>query len=132
MILRLFSAFLLISVVLTSGCAQPYILDLSKQTHYSFIQSNRENPDFIILDVRTPDEWKSEHIENAINIDLFSRAFREELEQLDKSRTYLVYCLTGNRSGKALRIMKDMDFKNVYKISGGFLKWKKEGLPTVK
>jgi len=61
---------------------------------YTLIQKNKGNPDFVILDVRTPAEFADEHIENAINLDYYSETFRDDLNKLDKTKTYLIYCRT--------------------------------------
>lgn len=67
----------------------------------------------IILDVRTPDEFRQTHVKDAINIDIMSSDFQKQIEKLDKSKTYKVYCRSGNRSGQAERIMKSLGFKEV-------------------
>ncbi|KAF2956924.1 rhodanese-like domain-containing protein [Marinitoga sp. 38H-ov] len=85
--------------------------------------------DVIILDVRTPGEFNSGHIVNAINIDYYNSSFKSELSKLDKNKTYIIYCRSGNRSGKTLDIMKELGFKNVYNISGGILSWNSYNLP---
>ena len=93
---------------------------------------NTGNENFIILDVRTPQEYASGHLEDTINIDYNSRTFQESLATLDKDKTYLLYCRTGNRSSKAFEIMKDMDFKKIYHMKSGVVTWISEELPTVK
>jgi len=91
----------------------------------------KDNKDMIILDVRTPDEFKGRHIEGAQNVDYNSENFAEELDKLDKNKKYLVYCRSGNRSGKALLIMEKIGFSEVYDF-GGIITWVKEGFKTVK
>ena len=136
------SVSLVIGVVLTGGCvrdetAPPETLiqiieDITPQEAFTLIQNNQNNPDFVIIDVRTPGEFAEEHIENATNIDFYSEAFRDMLNTLDKNKTYLIYCKVGGRSGSALDIMAELNFKKVYNILGGINQWKTEGLPTVK
>ncbi len=70
------------------------------------------------------------HIENAINLNYYSKTFKDELSELDKSKTYLIYCRSGRRSGIALDIMKELGFTEVYNILGGITQWEAEGLPT--
>lgn len=106
--------------------------NISPQEAFTLIQENKENEDFVIIDVRTPREFAVEHIENAVNIDSDSENFRDELEKLDKDRTYLIYCLTGIRSRQALETMEKLDFSEVYNMSDGIIVWKADGLPTVK
>jgi len=54
------------------------------------------------------------------------------LNNLDKNKTYLIYCRSGARSGSALDIMAELNFREVYNILGGINQWKAEGFPTVK
>lgn len=95
------------------------------------IEANKNNPDFVILDVRTPEEFSRGHLENAVNINYYANNFQKDLAKLDKTKTYLIYCLSGSRSGKALNSMKQLGFARVYNISGGILQWQKEGYRIV-
>ncbi len=108
------------------------IENITPEETYILIQGNKDNPNFVILDVRTPEEFLGEHIENAVNLDYYSDTFRNDLNKLDKNKTYLIYCRSGSRSENALNIMKELDFKEVYNMSGGIIKWNSEGLPTTK
>jgi len=129
------SASLVIGVALTGGCVRDEtatIEDITPQEAFTLIQNNQNNPDFVILDVRTAEEVADGHIENAINIDFYSEAFRDELNKLDKNKTYLIYCRSGGRSGSALDIMAELNFKEAYNLLGGINQWKAEGLSTVK
>ena len=92
------------------------------------IEKNKNNPNFIILDVRTPGEYASGHIAGAMNLDYYSKSFRTTLNQLDKSKTYLIYCHTGRRSGLTLDLMRDLGFSEAYDIEGGIAAWKAKGL----
>jgi rhodanese-related sulfurtransferase len=96
------------------------------------MKNNRNNSDFLILDVRTPKEFKGEHILGAKNLNYYSNTFRDDLNKLDKNRRYLVYCRSGRRSGIALSLMKTLDFKEVYNVLGGIIAWKKDGLPLTR
>ncbi len=129
------SVTLVIGVALTGGCVGDEIAtieDITSQEAFTLIQNNQDNPDFVIIDVRTPAEFDGEHIENATNIDFYSEAFRDMLDNLDKNKTYLIYCRVGGRSGKALNIMAELNFEEAYNILGGINQWNTEGLPTVK
>ncbi len=129
------SVSLVIGAALTGGCVRDEtttIEDITPQEAFTLIQNNQDNPDFVVIDVRTPGEFGAGHIENATNINFYSETFREELDNLDKNKTYLIYCRSGGRSGNALNIMAELDFTEVYNILGGILSWEAEGLPTVK
>jgi rhodanese-related sulfurtransferase len=83
---------------------------------------NDENA--IILDVRTEDECNDGIIENAIMIDINKgQYFINEIESLDKSKNYYVYCRSGVRSAKACDIMNELGFENAYNLLGGFIQW---------
>ncbi len=98
----------------------------------SRIQRNKGNGQFVILDVRTADEFRGGHIGNAINIDHYATGFRERLGKLDKTKTYLVYCRSGRRSVAAARTMQSLGFTNIYRIAGDMGKWQSMGLPVAR
>ena len=62
-------------------------------------------------------------------MDYNSESFREELDQLDKSMTYLMHCKSGGRSSKAINIMAKLDFLEVYHMVNGTDGWKDAGFP---
>jgi rhodanese-related sulfurtransferase len=88
-------------------------------------------PDVIILDVRTPEEFASGYIEGALNIDFNSGDFANEITRLNPSKTYAVYCRSGNRSGQAASIMHKAGFHDVSNLNGGVIDWTDAGLPLV-
>jgi len=98
---------------------------------YNLININKENPNFIIVDVRTVAEFKNEHIANGINIDYYSPDINSIVGKLDKNRQYLIYCRTGIRGAGVTLIMVDSGFKEVYNLSGGIVQWIQDGYPTV-
>ena len=83
--------------------------------------------DVIVLDVRTADEFKSGHIEGAVNIDVLdSTTFLNRIAKLEKDKTYLVYCRSGKRSANASTIMLNNGFSSLYNMKGGILAWEKK------
>jgi rhodanese-related sulfurtransferase len=98
---------------------------------FAVIKENKGNPDFVVLDVRTPAEFSHGRIEGAVNLNYYSENFKEELGRLDKDKTYVLYCRTGLRSGNVFDMMKEMGFKAVYQISGGIERWLADDLPVV-
>ena len=107
------------------------IRDITTQDAFTLIQNNEGNADFVILDVRTLGEYSEGHIENALNMDYYSATLVAELGELDKTKTYLVYCSSGSRSRQAVDTMAGLDFWVVYNMLGGITKWVAEGLPIV-
>lgn len=86
-----------------------------------------EDNNSIILDVRTQDEVDQGMIPNAIHIDIYKgQGFIYEVERLDKTKNYYVYCRSGARSGQACTIMNQLDIKNAYNLLGGFNEWQGE------
>jgi rhodanese-related sulfurtransferase len=79
-----------------------------------------KEPNMTIVDIRTPEEYASGHIDKAINIDFYASDFKDQLEKLNKSEAYSIYCRSGSRSGKALGIMKDLGFTDVADLQGGY------------
>ena len=142
LMMSVLSASLVVGVVLVGGCAggetasqqtpTRIIEDVTSEEAFTLIQNNQDNPDFVILDVRTPQEVAGGYIAGAINLDFYSETFRDELNRLDKDQTYLIYCRSGNRSGNALKMMTELGFREVYNISDGIIGWQAAGLPTVK
>ena len=84
----------------------------------------KENKNFVLLDVRTPEETEQGKITSeAMEIDFYGDNFREELLKLDKTKTYIVYCRSGKRSKNSQKIMADEGFEKVYNILGGYMAW---------
>ena len=127
---------LITGAVLAAGCAAEaptqITANVTAQEAFTLIQDNLDNPDFVIIDVRTSEEFAEGHIEEAINIDFRSENFRDEINKLDKDKTYLVYCRSGRRSADALDIMKELNFTKIYHMYGGILEWTEKELPITK
>ncbi len=66
-----------------------------------------------VIDVRTPVEFTSGHLEGAMNFDIQGMSFMDELATLDPNATYLVYCRSGSRAAAAVDTMKSMGIHNV-------------------
>lgn len=87
--------------------------------------------EFVVVDARTPEEYKGGHIEGAVNIDVSIPSFSGEIGKLDKDKKYLVYCNMGNRSFFASNIMKNSGFREAFLLEGGIFEWKSNNLPVV-
>ncbi len=105
------------------------INEIEPKDAFTMLEKNRNNPDFVVLDVRTPEEYEEGHIENAFLLNIKSKDFEDELEKMDKNRKYFVYCRTGRRSDKAAGLMVKHGFTEIYHIEGGIEKWKAKRLP---
>ncbi len=80
-----------------------------------------ENPEAIVLDVRTVEEYNDGHIPNSLLIPVQELEYR--LNELDKDKTYLVICRSGNRSVTASDILLKNGFKHIFNTSGGMNQW---------
>jgi len=96
----------------------------------SLIQANENNPNFVILDVRTPGEWNGYHISGSINRSTGLTDFTEQLNLLPKHKIFLLHCQSGSRSAGAFAKMQNQGFSEVYEMIGGISSWRNAGLPT--
>lgn len=76
-----------------------------------------------LLDVRTPAEFSSEHIDNAVNVNWNADDFVTKANQYDKTKPIFVYCKVGGRSAQAANKLVELGFKEVYNLEGGIMKW---------
>jgi rhodanese-related sulfurtransferase len=102
---------------------------ISPREFKQLLDKRSNDPDTVLLDIRTPREFKSGHIRGAQLLDYYSSEFVEKLKRLDREKTYLVYCRSGNRSGKSLKIFKRLGFQRVYHLDTGIFGWLKEKYP---
>ncbi|MFV8270991.1 rhodanese-like domain-containing protein [Flavobacterium sp. GT2N3] len=93
-------------------------------TQEDWVSQFETDDNAVILDVRTEAEFNEGIIANAINIDIhLGQGFITEIEALDKTKNYYVYCRSGMRSAKACEIMKEQGFENAYNLVGGITEW---------
>jgi rhodanese-related sulfurtransferase len=96
----------------------------------TFEKMSKKKRKTVILDVRTPQEVAEGHLAGAKNIDVQDELFQQNIEQLDKNKTYLLYCRSGKRTAVAGAKMKAAGFKKVYMLDGGITSWKEKGKPV--
>ena len=126
---------LIVLLVLIGGCTNGEVVplktqvmeDVTSEEAYALVQNNRANQNFAIIDVRTPEEYAGGCIEEAINLDYSSATFRNELNKLEKNKKYVIYCRSGDRSGIAVHLMKELGFSEVYNMLGGIIGWEARG-----
>lgn len=89
-----------------------------------------EKEEIILLDTRPNEEYNVSHLPGArcVGYDDFER---EQVDQIDRNTTLVVYCSVGYRSERIGRELKEMGFKEVYNLYGGIFKWKNEGNTVV-
>lgn len=96
-----------------------------------FASKMDELSDEVLLDVRTPSEYKQGHIENSLNYDYNGRDFHNQVAKLDKTKPIMVYCLSGGRSGAAANKLRNDGFEKVYELDLGMMAWRSADLPEV-
>ncbi len=112
--------------------SDPIHESISIQEADSIILALNDSSNFVILDVRTAEEYESGHIENAINVDYNAEEFNQNLGVLNKKNIYLMYCAGGGRSAAVFNKMKTLEFENLYNMLGGINAWIAAGFPVVK
>ena len=86
-----------------------------------------QDTDFILVDVRTTEEFESGHIQDAVNFDFYSESFQKAILSLDKSASIILYCRTQNRSTKTANYLKENGYKEITVLQGGITSWVKNG-----
>lgn len=86
----------------------------------------------MLIDVRTPGEWKLGRLTGAKHLDISGGTFEADIAKLPKEAPYLLYCQSGGRSGMALSRMKAKGFTDLKHVAGGIGSWKAAGYPVVK
>ncbi|MBL7994930.1 rhodanese-like domain-containing protein [bacterium] len=86
----------------------------------------------IVLDVRTPGEYKNGHVAQSVLIDIMQADFEDKIKKLDKEKSYYIYCRSGNRSSKASSMMIKLGFKRVFNVKDGIDNILRSGVPVSK
>lgn len=105
--------------------------DIACERAVQLIQEHEHDAHFVILDVRTPEEFSAGHLKRAEIIDFKAADFGKKLEELDRSKTFLVYCRKGVRSATAIRMMRDLGFTSIFHLYEGYDVWKSKGNATI-
>ncbi len=91
-----------------------------------FEKAIEASPEAVILDVRSPMEYQQGHLKNSVLLDFYSRTIQADIDALDKSKEYLIYCRSGARSASACNYMAQSGFAKVTNMAGGILTWRGE------
>ena len=86
-----------------------------------------QDTDYILVDVRTAEEYESGHIQDAVNFDFYSESFQNDILSLDNSESIVLYCRTQNRSTKTANFLKENGYKEITVLAGGITSWVKNG-----
>ena len=117
--------FVFFSLLLVYSCQifESKDIKVISDAQFTEIQDN----DYILVDVRTIEEYESGHIQDAINFDFYSGSFQKEILSLDKSSSIILYCRTQNRSTKTANYLKENGYKEITVLEGGITSWVKNG-----
>ena len=122
-----FITFIYLSIILSS-CQAQTSKNIQLLEAPAFAEKIKNTPNAQILDVRTPQEFAGDHIENAKNINWLNADFATNAATLNNTKPVFVYCKAGSRSNKAAAKLAEMGFTNIYDLQGGILKWEAAGL----
>ncbi|MEO0598664.1 MAG: rhodanese-like domain-containing protein [Chloroflexota bacterium] len=94
----------------------------------TYLAEYKPNKNHVLIDVRTPKEFKAERVANAKNIPL--NTINKNMNKIPKDRPVVLMCRTGNRSGMAARQLMNAGYENIVNLKGGILRWKAQGNPV--
>jgi thioredoxin len=124
---KLFSLLLLSFLFLSCQGQTAKTVQTLEVKAYAEKLKTTQNPQ--LLDVRTPQEYDVEHLENAANVNINSADFATKAAQYDKAKPIFVYCKVGGRSAQAAAKLAEMGFKEIYNLEGGIMKWTASDMP---
>jgi thioredoxin 1 len=129
---------MLLSMVMITASCQKKATESSEKNNASiyetldtqaFATAIKNQAEAQIIDVRTPEEFASGHLDKAQNLNWnATEEFEKGVAQLDKSKPVFVYCLAGSRSASAAKKLQEMGFTTIYELEGGYQKWRAAGL----
>lgn len=122
-------AFLLIGMTSFAQTAVKDSINVISIAEFEKMSTKKKNT---VVDVRTPEEVAEGHLAGSVNINFLGEGFQQEISKLNKNKTYLLYCKSGNRTRKAADQMQKAGFKHVYMLEGGITAWNAAGKPVEK
>ena len=122
-------AFLLIGTLSMAQTAEKDSINVVSIEQFEKMTAKKKN---MLVDVRTPEEVAEGHLPGALNINFLGENFSQEIQTLNKNKTYLLYCRSGSRTRKAADQMQKAGFKKVYMLEGGITAWNEAGKPIEK
>lgn len=115
------------TVITVSSChSQPRSISVTE------FKSELNKKNSVLIDLRTPQEFASGHIQGATNIDFYAKDFESQMYTAGEKSNVFIYCASGNRSGQALKSLNASKFKSISDLSGGIRIWVSAGNPVVK
>ena len=117
--------FVFFSLIVVYSCQifESKEINVISDAQFNYIQDT----DYILVDVRTAEEYESGHIQDAVNFDFYSESFQNEILSLEKKSSIILYCRTQNRSTKTANYLKENGYKEIIVLEGGINSWVKNG-----
>jgi rhodanese-related sulfurtransferase len=105
-------------------------------TNYKSVKATEFNQlmqsgDFVVLDIRTAKEFDEGHIENAINLDFYSKNFDQSVLNYKKNGI-MIYSRSSGQSQQAITKLISLEFKNIIELENGLVGWKREGFTLIR
>lgn len=119
---------LLISFIITSFFSYAQEAKIHNLNAKDFAEAIKSG-EVLLLDVRTPKEFQAGHIENSGNINFYASDFKKKLDLINNDQKVYIYCYSGVRSEKTIKMLADRGFKNIYNLEKGILDWNNSSLP---
>lgn len=123
-IVRIPIFLLALYLFLVSGCSPGKVFHTSEDVRQlplvDYLSALQSDTNCYLIDVRTPFEYQSQHLDQAINISYIGFNFRKKLAKLDRNKTVFLYCETAHRSPYAAKRMQKMGFKRIVDLAGGY------------
>lgn len=108
------------------------IRDVTAEQARAILETRQGDESLVVLDIRTPREFAAGHLPGAVNVDFHAADFADRLAGLDRARTYLLYCRTGNRTRHALQQIQRLGFTSVLHLAQGISEWQRQGFPVAR
>jgi len=105
---------------------EPVVTNLSAVRFKTIIENDKNG---VVIDLRTNDEITKGYIKGAVQIDFLAKDAEAQIDKLDKTKTYYIYCAGGGRSTEAAEMMEKKGFKKVYTLEKGFSEWEQKKFP---
>jgi phage shock protein E len=126
---KLLAIVALLGLLLVSGCSSSATA-VQTVDPQAWLQTASQ-PGVTVVDVRSPAEFASGHVDGAVNIDVEGPSFSADIEKLDKAGTYALYCHSGRRSALAADQMSQAGFTSITNLKGGIADLQAAGATVV-
>lgn len=125
-----FTIFFIFIAIIANAQDKKVITNLSSADFKTMLAGDKQA---VLIDLRTTDEMvRKGYIKGALQIDFLAKNAEQQLNKLDKNKTYYVYCAAGGRSADAAEYMERQGFKKIYNLEKGFSDWSTKGFPVEK